>query len=147
MDYKDQRKLAAKLLSGKIPSNILKCIEDRSWCFSKIMKELKPYRGVILKIVADETKNIPAEWAYHWAKNIGNRKIMVNLITESMWAFYWAIYIGNREIMIGRIIKSEWAYCWAINIGDEEIMLPRMSAEDKIRFQSPICKSYLGVIT
>ena len=156
MDYKDQRKLAVKLLTGKIPPNELSCLKNEKTCFTEIMAKLKPYRKTVLGIIA-ETGNIPSEWAYWWVLNIGDREIMIDRITDSQWAYQWAItigdeeimigritdsqwaynwgkYIGNREIMIDRVTESEWAYYWAKNIGDKEKMLSRVSIEDKRDF-------------
>jgi hypothetical protein len=42
--------------------------------------------------------------AYYWARDIGDRDIMIDRVTESYWAYEWAKEIGDREIMRGRII-------------------------------------------
>ena len=44
---------------------------------------------------------------YMWAKNIGNRDVMINKITDSLEAYFWAIEIGNIDIMIDRITDDE----------------------------------------
>jgi hypothetical protein len=41
------------------------------------------------------------------------KDIMINYITESQYAYYWAKWIGNKDIMIDRITESEYAYWWA----------------------------------
>jgi hypothetical protein len=65
--------------------------------------------------------------AYYWAKNIGDREIMRDRITEPKDAFSWAWHLGDREIMIDRVTDSEWAYVWALEIGDREIMRDRVT--------------------
>ena len=62
----------------------------------------------------------PERWAYYWARDIGDREIMRDRITESRWAYYWALNIGDRDIMRDRITESGWAYYWAHDIGDRE---------------------------
>ncbi len=68
-----------------------------------------------------------SEWAYYWARFIGNQDIMINRITDSVYAYRWARDIGNRDIMIDRITKSEWAYYWAMGIGNRDIMINRIT--------------------
>ena len=66
-----------------------------------------------------------SEYAYYWAKDIGNRDIMIDRITDSDYAYAWAKYIGNKDIMIDRITDSKYAYYWARYIGNEDIMIAR----------------------
>ena len=68
-----------------------------------------------------------SETAYWWARNIGNKDIMIDKITDSHWAYYWADNFGNRDIMIDRITESQWAYRWAYNFGDRDIMIDRIT--------------------
>ena len=68
-----------------------------------------------------------SEWAFRWAMNIGNQDIMIDRITESEWAFYWAWNIGNQDIMINHITESEYAFYWAMNIGNRDIMKSRVT--------------------
>ena len=68
-----------------------------------------------------------SKWAYEWARWIGNQDFMITKITESEWAFYWAKNIGNRDIMITKIKESEWAFWWANNIGNKDIMKSRVT--------------------
>jgi hypothetical protein len=41
--------------------------------------------------------------AYWWSKNIGDREIMIDRITDSAYAYYWARDIGDKQIMRDRI--------------------------------------------
>jgi hypothetical protein len=43
-----------------------------------------------------------SEYAYFWARDIGNQDIMINCITDSVYAYCWARGIGNTDIMIAR---------------------------------------------
>ena len=72
-------------------------------------------------------KSFDSETAYEWARNIGNKDIMINRITESEWAYHWAVSIGNKDIMIDRITESGWAYEWAKNIGNKDKMIDRIT--------------------
>ncbi len=67
-----------------------------------------------------------SETAYYWARNIGNKNIMIDKIIDSFWAYFWAVYIGNRDIMIDRITESKWAYYWARDIGNKDIMISKI---------------------
>jgi len=44
-----------------------------------------------------------SEYAYQWAKNIGNQDIMINHITDSYYAYRWAKDIGDAGIMMAKI--------------------------------------------
>ena len=66
-----------------------------------------------------------SQTAFYWAKNIGDRKQMIDKIAESGWAYYWSKDIGNREQMIDKITESEWAYYWARCVGDKEQMIAK----------------------
>ncbi len=68
---------------------------------------------------------IDSQYAYYWARDIGNRDIMIDCITDSMYAYLWAMDIGNQDIMIDRITDSKYAYCWARDIGNKDIMTAR----------------------
>ncbi len=65
--------------------------------------------------------------AYCWAKDIGNKDIMIDRVTKSEDAYYWASEIGDREIMLDRVAESQYAYAWALDIGDKEIMRHRVT--------------------
>ena len=56
---------------------------------------------------------------------------MIDRVTNSQWAYRWARYIGDREVMIDRVIESYWAYRWAEDIGDKEVMKERFPEESK----------------
>jgi hypothetical protein len=43
--------------------------------------------------------------AYFWARNIGNRKIMINRITSIADAYLWCRDIGNKKFMIKKFPK------------------------------------------
>ena len=70
-------------------------------------------------------EKINSETAYKWARDIGNKNIMIDKILESRWAYWWGRNIGNRDIMIDRITESERAFWWALDIGDKDIMIAR----------------------
>jgi hypothetical protein len=65
--------------------------------------------------------------AFQWAKNIGNREIMRDHITESKWAYCWALTFGDKEIMRDHVTDSQHAFYWAVNFGDQEIMRDRVT--------------------
>jgi hypothetical protein len=65
--------------------------------------------------------------AYHWAREIGDREIMIGRVTDSLSAYCWAKQIGDREIMIDRVTEPTYAYYWARNIGDRKIMIDRVT--------------------
>ena len=71
--------------------------------------------------------------AYYWARDIGDRDIMITKITDSQYAYWWAKYIGNKNVMIDKITGSYYAYHWAAHIGDKEIMKERITDEDWIK--------------
>ena len=73
-------------------------------------------------------QNIPQEFAYHWAHQVGDRDIMIKYIKNSVFAYRWAINIGDKNIMRDRITESEWAYKWARDIGDREIMIDKIKS-------------------
>jgi hypothetical protein len=69
-------------------------------------------------------------YAYCWARDIGNQDIMIDRVTESHWAYRWASDVGNRDIMINRVTDSEWAYWWARYIGNQDIMINRITESE-----------------
>ena len=70
-----------------------------------------------------------SQWIYYWAKFIGNKDVMIDRITDSKYAYYWAKIIGNPEVMIDKITDSEFAYRWAKYIGNREVMIDRITDE------------------
>jgi hypothetical protein len=72
MNHKNQRKLAKELFSSKLPVDVIKVFESE--CFDAILKKLKPFREIVLEVIKDI--EIPSEWAYYWAGNIGDKEIM-----------------------------------------------------------------------
>ena len=78
-------------------------------------------------------QNIPQEFAYHWAHQVGDRDIMIKYIKNSVFAYRWAYYIGNKDKMIDKITESVWAYHWARDIGDRKIMRDRVTDPQLIR--------------
>jgi len=104
----------------------------------KMKDKIKTKRANILAITGNtkdlsryalQFENIDSEWAYNWARNIGDRKIMRDKITESELAYYWARDIGDRDIMRERITEQEWAYFWADFIGDRDIMRDKITEQ------------------
>jgi hypothetical protein len=113
--------------------DILKILEENGhvWCDEELEKAMKHVQSFPDDAtVEDIAEGICSEWAYYWARNIGNKEIMIDRVTESEWAYYWAIAIGNKEIMIDRVTESEWAYRWAIRIGNKEIMIDRVTESE-----------------
>jgi len=94
-------------------------------CSKRTCQSLSIIRQIPLDEVAQHITE--SEYAYCWARHIGNRDIMINHIIESKYAYYWARDIGNRDIMINRITESEYAYWWAMNIGNQDIMIDRIT--------------------
>ena len=146
MNYSEQRKFALEIFKD-IPQ-LCDTIREGYNCFNQIFEVAKTYRTQILKIVKNiEIPNYWAYlwardigdkdvmikkitdsyWAYLWALNIGDKDVMIQKITDSYWAYYWARFIGNRDVMIEKITESEWAFRWAIDIGDHEIMRDRVT--------------------
>ena len=78
-------------------------------------------------------QNIPQEFAYHWAHQVGDRDIMIKYIKNSVFAYRWAYYIGNKDKMIDKISTSVAAYDWARDIGDRKIMRDRVTDPQLIR--------------
>lgn len=68
-----------------------------------------------------------SEYAYYWARDIGNHNVMMLRITESQWAYCWARDIGNHDVMMLRITESRDAYRWALNIGNRAEMMPKIT--------------------
>jgi hypothetical protein len=126
MNYTEQRKLARELFFGKLPEDVIKVFEDE--CFGAILRKLKPFREIVLEVI--KNIEIPSEWAYRWAKDIGDRKIMRDRVTESREAYRWGRDIGNRKIMRDRVTESGWAYYWARDIGDRKIMRDRITESE-----------------
>jgi len=94
-------------------------------CSKRACSEITLVKEISLdEVMLSITKPEPA---FYWAKNIGNRDIMINYINESKWAYWWAYYIGNRDIMINKITESAWAYGWARDIGNKDIMKSRVT--------------------
>ena len=52
---------------------------------------------------------------------------MIEKITESEYAYKWAKYIGNRDVMISKINDSKYAAEWIANIGDKHIMKDKVT--------------------
>jgi hypothetical protein len=94
-------------------------------CSKRTCKTLSIVRQMPLDEVAQHITD--SEYAYRWARVIGNRDIMINRITDSEYAYRWARFIGNQDIMIDHITDSHWAYCWARFIGNQDIMIDRIT--------------------
>ena len=128
LSFEEQRELGARLFP-----EARREISDWSYCYTDIFKVLKRLDIDVLARI--ENVDIPSEWAYEWARSIGDRKIMIDRVTEPEWAYYWARGIGDRKIMIDRITESKWAYLWASNIGDRDAMRDRVTeSEWQVRF-------------
>ena len=69
-------------------------------CSKRTCQSLSIIRRMPLHEVAQHITD--SHWAYCWARDIGNRDIMINRITDSWYAYRWARYIGNKDIMIAR---------------------------------------------
>ncbi|TXG81263.1 MAG: hypothetical protein E6R13_06620 [Spirochaetes bacterium] len=69
-------------------------------CSKRTCQSLSIIRQMPLDEVAQHITE--SKYAYCWAKDIGNKDIMIDRITDSEWAYYWAKNIGNRDIMIAR---------------------------------------------
>jgi len=54
---------------------------------------------------------------------------IMDKITGSRIAYLWAKDIGNKDVMIDRVTESKWAYRWAMEIGNRDVMLPRITDE------------------
>jgi len=72
-----------------------------------------------------------SEYAYLWARDIGDEEVMVDRVTDSYYAYVWARFIGNPEVMIDRVTESKWAYHWAREIGNQEVMIDRITDESQ----------------
>ncbi len=92
-------------------------------CSKRTCRSLSIIRQMPLDEVAQRITD--SKYAYYWAKNIGNKDIMIDRITESEYAYWWAMDIGNQDIMINRITDSKYAYRWARYIGNQDIMTAR----------------------
>ncbi len=92
-------------------------------CSKRTCQSLSITRQMSLDEVAQHITD--SGYAYYWARDIGNRDIMIDRITDSKYAYLWASNIGNRDIMIDRITDSKWAYWWARGIGNTDIMTAR----------------------
>ncbi len=90
-------------------------------CSKRTCQRLSIIRRMPLDEVAQHITD--SEYAYRWARVIGNRDIMINRITDSENAYRWAMYIGNTDIMIDRVTDSKYAYLWARDIGNKDIMI------------------------
>ena len=42
-------------------------------------------------------------YAYLWARDIGNQDIMMPKITNSRYAFYWIVNFGNYKLMVSKV--------------------------------------------
>ena len=94
-------------------------------CSKRTCQSLSIIRQIPLHEVVQHITD--SAYAYLWARDIGNRDIMIDRITDSWYAYLWARYIGNKDIMIDRITDSRWAYCWARDIGNRDIMIDRIT--------------------
>ena len=80
MSYAEQRELGLKLY-GDIPK--LRDAIASEKCWPEILKTAKNYKDQVLSKV----DQWPSKWAYWWARDIGDREIMQDRVTESEWAF------------------------------------------------------------
>ena len=116
MKYSERRKL------GKLFPEIKETIMAEEVCFDDIFEEInkkEPLRERFLK-----SKEIPEEWAFCCASDIGDRETLRGFIQGSLYAYMWAFYIGDKELMRDRIVDSDIAFLWARDIGNKEIMRP-----------------------
>ncbi|MGD9161707.1 MAG: hypothetical protein PVG39_25070 [Desulfobacteraceae bacterium] len=102
MNYDNQRKLAKKLFSDKLPKDVLKSFENG--CFPIIIKELEPFRKTVLKVIKDI--EILSEWAYCWARDIGNRKIMCNRVVDKEYIELWLENIPSYHGIMRRRLRA-----------------------------------------
>lgn len=72
---------------------------DGDNCYFEIMDEAKKHRTEILEIIQDKT--IPTEWAYYWAKHVGDRDVMRERVTETVWVDLWRKYIDKEQVACG----------------------------------------------
>lgn len=105
--------------------------EAKKDCSKRACNEIKLIKEISLEDVAHSIT--VSEWAYMWARCIGNRDIMISKINESEYAFEWAIDIGNIDIMIDRITDSEYACKWVEYIGNKDIMKLRVTERKWIK--------------
>jgi hypothetical protein len=94
-------------------------------CSKRACSEIKLIKELSLYEVAHSITK--SELAYLWARDIGNRDIMISRITNSEYAYRWARWIGNIDIMIDRITESGYACEWALYIGNQDIMKSRIT--------------------
>ena len=83
------RKLAIKLFGDVLPGKIKENIADYHFCFRKIAELTKPFHKEMLhKLLSID--NFPEQWAYEWARWIGNENLMIKRINSEYLAYWWA---------------------------------------------------------
>ena len=120
---------------------IIENMKNRTWCKDACERALK----YLQKFKDDDTidiiaKNIPEEWAYYWARDVGDRGLMRKFIHSEYWAFKWACKVGDKELMKKLIHTEEGALEWAFWIGDIEYM----SRFIKSKYWKDRWKEYIG---
>jgi len=94
--------------------------DDKSVC-----RKITIIRELSQKEIMDKITN--SVYAYRWARDIGNRDLMIDRITDYNNAYRWALNIGNKDVMIDKITDSEHAYWWAKNIGNKDVMIDKIT--------------------
>ncbi len=85
----------------KTKKEILAILETNShnWC-EELIGKIKEYLVGFPNDtpLVDMLNGVTSEWAFYWGRDIGDREIMRERVTESKWAYFWARQIGDREI-------------------------------------------------
>ena len=84
------------------------CDIIKNKCWDSILYFVRKHKDELRKIVIDNIGKLPSRWAYYWAKDIGDREILIEKVHESKWAYRWALELGDKEIMIDRVTESRW---------------------------------------
>ena len=56
-------------------------------------------------------------WAYEWAREFGDRQIMVHKITKEKHAYLWGCEFGSSSKMADVIENPDFAYYWTKDVG------------------------------
>lgn len=105
LDQSQQRALAAKLFPWH--KNF---ILNKGNCTLDIIGVL--YDSRVRTLGAIVGQEIPEEWAYLWARDIGDCDVMMPFITSGQCAYQWALNIGDRDKMVPLITESKWMHFW-----------------------------------
>ena len=77
-----------------------------------------------------DRQNFPGWLAVKWAKWVGNKSIMIDLVKGEESAVLWAVEVGDKDIMKSKITSERAAFLWAVNVGDEEEMAGKIESGD-----------------